>query len=117
MRPGRLDRILYVGAPDTAARREIFRIKLATMALEPGVDIDRLAEIVSDPRLPPWRTFGIEHRASGIGDRASLTWADGRVFRRGNHLDLPRCSAHGDERGPRCSLCEIPVSPPLALAL
>lgn len=47
MRPGRLDRILYVGAPDLPARREIFRIKLATMALEPGIDLEALALVVS----------------------------------------------------------------------
>lgn len=51
MRPGRLDRILYVGAPDFAGRREIFRIKLATMALEPEVNIDELARIVRPPHL------------------------------------------------------------------
>ena len=47
MRPGRLDRILFVGAPDLATRRDIFRIRFATMAIEPGIDIDELAEIVS----------------------------------------------------------------------
>ena len=53
MRPGRLDRILYVGAPDLPARREIFRIKLATMALEPGVDLEALADIVCSLLLFP----------------------------------------------------------------
>ncbi|KAK8854718.1 hypothetical protein IAR55_003457 [Kwoniella newhampshirensis] len=45
MRPGRLDRILYVGAPDFATRRDIFRIRLATMAVEPGIDVEELARI------------------------------------------------------------------------
>ncbi|KAL1412518.1 AAA+-type ATPase [Vanrija albida] len=44
-RPGRLDRILYVGAPDLETRKEIFRIRFATMAVEPGVDIDELGRI------------------------------------------------------------------------
>jgi AAA family ATPase len=47
MRPGRLDRILYVDAPDQAARHEIFRIRFQVMAIEPNVDIVPLAEIVS----------------------------------------------------------------------
>jgi ATP-dependent 26S proteasome regulatory subunit len=47
MRPGRLDRILYVDAPDQAARHEIFRIRLQAMSVEPGVDIGPLAEVVS----------------------------------------------------------------------
>ncbi|WWC90625.1 uncharacterized protein L201_005561 [Kwoniella dendrophila CBS 6074] len=45
MRPGRLDRILYVGVPDLATRKDIFRIRLATMAVEPGVDVEELARI------------------------------------------------------------------------
>lgn len=49
MRPGRLDRILYVGAPDLATRRDIFRIRMASMAVEPGVDVDQLAQIVNRP--------------------------------------------------------------------
>ncbi|WVQ90580.1 hypothetical protein IAS59_004360 [Cryptococcus gattii] len=45
MRPGRLDRILYVGAPDFETRKDIFRIRMATMAVEPGVNVEQLAEI------------------------------------------------------------------------
>ncbi|KAK4688557.1 AAA family ATPase, partial [Tremellales sp. Uapishka_1] len=45
MRPGRLDRILYVGAPDIKTRRDIFRIRLASMAVEKGVDVDELARL------------------------------------------------------------------------
>ena len=43
MRPGRLDRILYVGPPDLASRREIFRISKRRMACEPDVDVEELA--------------------------------------------------------------------------
>jgi len=46
MRPGRLDRILYVDAPDQAARHEIFRIRLANMTVEPDVSIEPLASVV-----------------------------------------------------------------------
>jgi AAA family ATPase len=46
MRPGRLDRILYVGAPDLATRKDIFRIRLSKMAVEPSVDVNELAQIV-----------------------------------------------------------------------
>ena len=47
MRPGRLDRILYVGAPDLAARKDIFRIRLSKMAVEPAVDVVELAQLVT----------------------------------------------------------------------
>ncbi|KZT52569.1 AAA-domain-containing protein [Calocera cornea HHB12733] len=43
MRPGRLDRILYVGPPDLDARHEILKIRTAKMAVEPGLDLHDLA--------------------------------------------------------------------------
>ena len=42
MRPGRLDRIVYVRLPDAATRREIFTLKLAKMPTSPDVDVERL---------------------------------------------------------------------------
>jgi len=47
MRPGRLDRILYVGPPDFAGRMDIFRIRTRDMAVEPGLDLDALATLTS----------------------------------------------------------------------
>lgn len=51
MRPGRLDRILFVGAPDLATRKDIFRIRFEGMAIEPGVNIDELAKMVRPANL------------------------------------------------------------------
>ncbi|KAG8910536.1 AAA+-type ATPase [Tulasnella sp. 417] len=45
MRPGRLDRILYVGPPDLDARKEILQIKLSKMAVDPALDLNELAEL------------------------------------------------------------------------
>ncbi|KAF6759197.1 AAA family ATPase [Ephemerocybe angulata] len=45
MRPGRLDRILYVSPPDTDGREEILRIKLKGMTVGPDVDIKELAQL------------------------------------------------------------------------
>lgn len=50
MRPGRLDRILYVGPPNLEAREMIFRINFSKMAVNDDVDISALAIIV---RLTP----------------------------------------------------------------
>jgi AAA family ATPase len=47
MRPGRLDRILYVGPPDQSGREEILRIKLKNMSVEDDIDLTGLAKIVS----------------------------------------------------------------------
>ncbi|KAI8069245.1 P-loop containing nucleoside triphosphate hydrolase protein [Gongronella butleri] len=45
LRPGRIDRILYVGPPDYASRRSIFDIQLKRMAVHSDVDTDTLANM------------------------------------------------------------------------
>lgn len=42
MRPGRLDRIVYVKLPDEETRREIFKLKFKQMPIEKNVDIEEL---------------------------------------------------------------------------
>ena len=46
MRPGRLDRILYVGPPDQAGREEILRIRTKKMKTGYELHIQELAEMV-----------------------------------------------------------------------
>jgi len=46
MRPGRFDRILWVGPSDQAGREDILRIKTRTMAVGADVDIRVIAELV-----------------------------------------------------------------------
>ncbi len=43
LRPGRFDRIIDIPLPDTAARREIFKIHTRKMSIDPTVDFDALA--------------------------------------------------------------------------
>ncbi|KAI0783501.1 AAA family ATPase [Abortiporus biennis] len=45
MRPGRLDRILYVGPPDLQGREEILRIRTGKMSVDPSLDIHSIAEL------------------------------------------------------------------------
>ncbi|KAI9452786.1 AAA family ATPase [Lactarius psammicola] len=47
MRPGRLDRILYVGPPDFAGRIDILRIRTRNMSVDPALDLDELAALTS----------------------------------------------------------------------
>ncbi|XP_062331947.1 ATPase family gene 2 protein homolog A [Osmerus eperlanus] len=42
MRPGRLDRIVYVPLPDAATRREIFSLQFRSMPVGPDVSLDEL---------------------------------------------------------------------------
>lgn len=44
MRPGRLDRLIYVGLPDRDARTEILKIRTRTQELASDVDMNMLAE-------------------------------------------------------------------------
>ncbi|KAK0430724.1 AAA family ATPase [Armillaria borealis] len=45
MRPGRLDRILYVGPPDYDGRKDILRIRMNGMKVESTVDVDQIASM------------------------------------------------------------------------
>jgi len=45
LRPGRLDRLIYVGSPDFEARKAIFRVHLRGKPLADDVDIDYLARV------------------------------------------------------------------------
>ncbi|KAI3485824.1 hypothetical protein L1887_50724 [Cichorium endivia] len=46
LRPGRLDRLVYVGPPDHNARMQILRTRMAKMAVaEDAVDLDKLAQM------------------------------------------------------------------------
>jgi AAA family ATPase len=47
MRPGRLDRILYVGPPDQDGREEILKIRTRKMSIEPDLDLHAIAAMVS----------------------------------------------------------------------
>jgi AAA family ATPase len=47
LRPGRLDRLLYVGPPDLEARRQILALRSKKMALAEEVDLDKIASLVS----------------------------------------------------------------------
>ena len=64
MRPGRLDRILYVGAPDLATRREIFKIRFSKMSIEPGMDADELASLVRLVPFLTWKALTIRPRGA-----------------------------------------------------
>ena len=46
MRPGRLDRILYVGPPNLEGRIEILRIRIQKMSVEANLDLKQIAKLV-----------------------------------------------------------------------
>ncbi|KAI8484995.1 spermatogenesis associated protein 5 [Branchiostoma belcheri] len=44
LRPGRIDRILYIPLPDADTRREILKIQFQTMPVSPDLDVDWLVQ-------------------------------------------------------------------------
>ncbi|KAJ3122680.1 spermatogenesis associated protein 5 [Nowakowskiella sp. JEL0407] len=46
LRPGRIDRLVYVGPPDVETRKQILRIKMKAMAVDKNVNITELAEMM-----------------------------------------------------------------------
>jgi len=46
MRPGRLDRILWVGPPDQRGREEILRIKIKKMTVGLDLNVESIAKLV-----------------------------------------------------------------------
>lgn len=46
MRPGRLDRILFIGPPNQEGREEILRIRTRKMSVEPEFDVIKIAAMV-----------------------------------------------------------------------
>ncbi|ETW82240.1 AAA ATPase [Heterobasidion irregulare TC 32-1] len=45
MRPGRLDRILYVGPPDHSGRVDILKIRMRKMSVDPSIDLNEIASL------------------------------------------------------------------------
>lgn len=48
MRPGRLDRKVYVPLPDKITRLEILKLKLSKMPISADVDINNLVELTEN---------------------------------------------------------------------
>lgn len=92
MRPGRLDRILYVSPPNPQARADIFRLNFKKMAVHDEVDPIELADMVS-LHLPALRLSS--------ADRPSF--ADRGLFGSRDRLHLSRrCSERYERRHERC---------------
>ena len=96
MRPGRLDRILYVGPPDRDTRKDIFRIRFSTMAIEPGVDIEELATLVRLTFAPSgchWLTgLGLKTEGCSGAEVASIC-QDAALAAMNGDIDAPYVSA------------------------
>ncbi len=59
MRPGRIDRIIYVGPPDREVRKELFKIHLREVPLDPDVDFEKLADLTEPNEEGYYSSSGI----------------------------------------------------------
>ncbi|XP_058148999.1 ATPase family gene 2 protein homolog A isoform X3 [Dasypus novemcinctus] len=102
MRPGRIDRIIYVPLPDATTRREIFNLQFCSMPISNEVDLDQLilqtdtysgAEGCPSHRGAPHtrsvprkesRPYGVHRRTHG-----ELTQQDDAAKKRHRFLVLP----------------------------
>ena len=59
MRPGRVDRIIYVGPPDDEVRKKMFEIHLKNVPLDPDLDFDKLVELTKPNEEGYYSSSGI----------------------------------------------------------
>jgi SpoVK/Ycf46/Vps4 family AAA+-type ATPase len=92
MRPGRLDRILYVGPPDYQGRIDILRICTRKMAVDPVLDMNEIASMVRSVHF--------------ISSRPSDVALDGWLFRGRNGCRLSRRCPIDHATRYQCSICK-----------
>ncbi|TLZ70858.1 MAG: proteasome-activating nucleotidase [Methanobacteriota archaeon] len=77
LRPGRFDRIIEIPLPEFEARREIFKIHVQRMSLEPDIDLDALASRVDGATGADIKAISTEAGMFAIReDRTVVTTAD-----------------------------------------
>jgi AAA family ATPase len=84
MRPGRLDRILFVGPPDIIGREEILGIRTKIMMIGPDFDIGKIVSLHSTSVHFCWLAAkGMTRQITPAVLQKYLKWRDG--FSAGPH--------------------------------
>uniref|UniRef100_A0A2M3Z7Y6 Putative aaa+-type atpase n=1 Tax=Anopheles braziliensis TaxID=58242 RepID=A0A2M3Z7Y6_9DIPT len=92
MRPGRLDRIVYVRLPDEVAREEIFRIKLKTIPTAANVDVRELVRRSAGCSGSEIEAICQEAALRGLEDSFDVQTIDWSHFEHALQLVRPRTS-------------------------
>ncbi|OQR94990.1 ATPase AFG2 protein [Achlya hypogyna] len=90
MRPGRIDRVLYVGPPDAAARQEILGIHTRKMPLAPDVDLAALALATDRFSGAELAAFCREAALAAIQEDTSTTAVAARHFAAAQKMITPQ---------------------------
>lgn len=92
MRPGRLDRIVYVQLPDAETRSEIFRIKLAKIPVSADVKIDELVELTEGYSGAEIEAVCKEAALKALEDSFDVLEISSKYFAKALHIVKPRTS-------------------------
>lgn len=77
IRPGRIDRIIYVGPPDREVRKELFKIHLRGVPLSEDVDFDTLAELTEPNEEGYYSASGIAQICNEAKKALLRRWTSG----------------------------------------
>lgn len=92
LRPGRLDRIVYVRLPDAKTRTEIFRIKLSKMPLDDDVSIESLVEKTDGYSGAEIQAICQEAAMHALGDNLNVESIQWKYFEKALNDVKPRTS-------------------------
>uniref|UniRef100_A0A1B0D1U2 AAA+ ATPase domain-containing protein n=1 Tax=Phlebotomus papatasi TaxID=29031 RepID=A0A1B0D1U2_PHLPP len=82
LRPGRIDRIIFVGLPDTNTRREIFSIKLKKMPVGEDCSVEKLVELTENYSGAEIQAVCREAGISALEESLEATEVSWRHFQR-----------------------------------
>lgn len=92
LRPGRLDRIVYVQLPDKDTRREIFRIKLLKIPTAENVEVNELVELTEGYSGAEIDAVCKEAALKALMESFESKFVDMRHFREALEMIKPRTS-------------------------
>lgn len=92
LRPGRIDRIVFVGLPDRETRREIFEIKLKKMPVGEDCSVQKLVELTENYSGAEIQAVCREAGISALEESLEATEVSWRHFQRALDVIMPRTS-------------------------
>lgn len=93
MRPGRIDRIVYVKLPDETTRAEIFKIKFSNMPIADDVDLTKLVEQTNGYSGAEVQAVCQEAAMKALEDNIEATVVSLKHFQKALHVVQPRTNA------------------------
>ncbi len=93
MRPGRIDRIVYVKLPDDCTRMEIFKIKLKSMPIDVDVDLTALVKRTDGYSGAEVQAVCQEAAMKALSDDINATVVSWKHFQKALEIVQPRTNA------------------------